>query len=128
MVTDVISDVGIAKSSTSGDGTAWGLASLGLGAALLLAAPITLVFNVILWRTDHSGLPVVPALLGAVLALLMMLGLACCGIVFGMTGRRIDRDYRQPSPLATAGLLASVAAMILWIIVGVDLLVILWSF
>ena len=55
MTIEEFSDVGVTKDSTSGDGTAWGLASLGLGAVALLAAPSTLVVNVLLWQSVHMG-------------------------------------------------------------------------
>jgi hypothetical protein len=123
-------DFGPPKGSpTSEDGAAWGLASLGLGAVTLLVAPITLVFNVLLWRAGSlSSLPKAPATGGAVLGLLVMLGLACASIAFGMRGRRIDRDHRRASPLSLAGILVGVVAIFLWLIVGIDLLAILSSF
>jgi hypothetical protein len=129
MITDEYSDVGVSKNSTSGDGATWGLASLGLGAVVLLAAPITLVFNVLLWRSNPSAdLPIVPAILGAALGLLVMLGLARCSIMFGMKGRRIDREDRRSSPLAAEGILVGAAATIVWTMVGIDLFAILSSF
>ncbi len=126
MITDEFSDVGVPKSLKSGDGAAWGLASLGIGAVVLLAAPVTLIFNVLLWRSNSLGdLPKGSAIFGAALGLLVMLGLAFCGLVFGMKGRRIDREDRHSSPLASAGVLVGAAATILWIIVGIDLFAIL---
>ena len=123
-------DFGPAKGpATIEDGAAWGLASLGLGAVTLLVAPITLVFNVLLWRAGSLGdLPKGPATFGAFLGLLMMLGLACASVAFGMRGRRIDRDHRRTSPLSLAGILVGVAAILLWLIVGIDLLAILSVF
>ncbi len=126
MATDVFATVGIAKSYESRDAFEWGLASLGLGAVTLLAAPVTLVFNVLLWRSGLSGeIPKVPAILAAGLGMLMMLGLAGCGVVFGLRSRWLDGALQRPSPLASAGVLLGVAAMALWMIVGVDLLMIL---
>jgi hypothetical protein len=57
-----------------------------------------------------------------------MLGLACASIGFGMRGRRIDRDHRRASPLSLAGILVGIAAILLWLIVGLDLLAILSAF
>jgi hypothetical protein len=129
MATDVFADVGVAKSHEAGDAVAWGLASLGLGAVTLLAAPITLIFNVLLWQSGATGgIPKVPAILAATVGLLIMLGLAGCGTVFGLRGRQLDEDLQKPSPLASAGVLVSVAAMILWMIAGIDLLAILVPF
>jgi hypothetical protein len=128
LTVEEFSDVGVSKDSADGDGTAWGLASLALGAVVFLAAPTTLVFNVLLWKSGHAGVPVLLATLGASLGLLAMMGLACCGIAFGIRGRRIDRDHRRPSPLSTAGVLVGLAAAIVWIPVGIDLIMILSSF
>jgi len=41
-----VNGYGESKDPTAGAGDTWGLASLGLGAAVLLAAPITLISNV----------------------------------------------------------------------------------
>ena len=103
MATDVFATVGIAKSYESSDAVEWGLASLGLGAVTLLAAPITLVFNVLLWRSELAGgIPKVPAILAAGLGLVMMLGLAGCGVVFGLRGRWLDGALQRPSPTHTS--------------------------
>jgi hypothetical protein len=121
------SDVGSAKYVPVSDGMAWGLASLALGGVVLLAAPITLVFNVLLWQSAHSrGLPRQLAFPGAILGLLVMLVLARYGIVFGIRGRNLDRDHGRSAPLAVAGTLVCIAAIILWLIVGIDLLFILF--
>jgi hypothetical protein len=60
-----------------------------------------------------------------VLATIGMLGLAGCGLRFGLKGRRIDRGNREESPLPTAGVPLGAAAAIAWIIVGINLLFIL---
>jgi hypothetical protein len=128
MGAELLSDVGEAKGATTGDGAQWGLASLIIGAVLLLDASITLVFNTLLWRSGPSGLPLVPAFAGAVLGLLVVLCLAGFGIRLGVRGWRMAPDGRPPSPLVTAGVATGVAAMILWLVVGIDLIVILSSF
>jgi hypothetical protein len=85
MATDVFADVGAAKSYESGKAISWGLASLGLGAVTLLTAPVTLVFNVLLWRLGSAGgISKVQSIIAAVVGLLIMLGLAGSGIIFGM--------------------------------------------
>jgi hypothetical protein len=127
MAAESFSDVGSAKLIPEGDGVAWGLASLALSGVVLLAAPISLVFNVLLWQSEHSrGLPRKLALPAAILGLFVMLCLAGCGILFGIRGRDIDRDHGRPSPLALAGTLAGLAATIIWLIVSIDLIMILY--
>jgi hypothetical protein len=128
MVTELRSDVGDAKGAATGDGAQRGLASLIIGAVLVLDASITLVFNTLLWQAGPAGLPLVPAFAGAVVGLLVVLGLAAFGIGLGLMGRRRAPDNRPPSPLATAGVATGIAAMILWLVVGIDLIVILASF
>jgi apolipoprotein N-acyltransferase len=131
MTTDDAWGASASKISTSGDGAAFGLASLGLGATTLLAAAITMTFNGVLFLWHSVAIrdfPKAAAMVTAFLCVLMMLGLACCGVVFGRTGRRIDRDQSRQSPLATGGVLHSAAATLSWIIVGVDLILILSEF
>jgi hypothetical protein len=67
-------------------------------------------------------------MLNAVVCILVLLGLSCCAVVFGLKCRRPDRDWSRPSPLATAGILLGTAAMISWITVGINLIVILAAF
>lgn len=126
MAADGFEDIGPSKNAAPGDGDAWGLASLGLGGVAMLAAPITLVSNVLLWQSDRLGsLSRVPALLAAGVGVLVMLGLSSCSIAFGIRGHRIGRDHRRPPPLAMAGVLLGSAATIGWLIVGIDLFAIL---
>jgi len=130
MTTDAFSDVGVVKGSTEGsDGAVWGLASLWLGAVALLAVPVTLIFNLLLWFVGQQAPRSNPLLVGVifilmVLSVLIMLGLAGCGIAFGLKGRRVAHDNRQASPLALAGILVGGAAVIGWIIVSIDILMI----
>jgi di/tricarboxylate transporter len=127
MEADPLSEVGIAKNTTQADGFAWGLASISLGAVAQITATVTLVFNVVLWQADHVGnLPRHLAFPGACLGLLLMFGLAGCSIAFGIRGRDLDRWHRRSAPMALAGILLGVVATILWLIVGIDLLVILY--
>jgi hypothetical protein len=128
MSTDLLSDVGAAKGAATEEGTQWGLASLVIGGGLCLAAPITLVANILLWRAGPSGLPVGLALAAAVVGLLVVAGLAASGIAFGLRGWRATAGGGRPSPLATAGVLTGAAASVIWLIVGIDLIAILVSF
>lgn len=131
MTTEVVTDASAAKRSTSGDGATWGLASMALGATALLSAAATLVFNAVLflWHSvPPRDFPTLSAMVNAVLCILVMLGLSCCGVVFGMKGRGIDRDRSAPSPLATAGILLAASATVAWITVGINLISILSQF
>jgi hypothetical protein len=128
MAAGLLSDVGDAKGAAADDPAQWGLASLIIGAVLLLDASITLVFNTLLWRNGPSGLPIVPAFVGAVLGLLVVLGLVAFGIGLGVRGWRGTPADRRPSPLAIAGVATGATAIILWLVVGIDLIVILSSF
>ena len=99
-----------------------------IGAALNLAALTTLILNVILWQSGPRGMLRMSALVATVMGLLVVLSLAGFGIAAGLKGR--DRTFVDlpPSPLATAGVVTGSAAMILWFLIGIDLLVILTSF
>jgi hypothetical protein len=123
-----LADVGATKDVTAGERAQWGLASLMIGAVLVLAAPVASIFNVVFWRSGPSGLPKVPAFVGAVVGLGVILGLAGFGIAAGLKGRHRAPGELRPSPLATAGVVTGAAAMILWIVVAIDLLAILSSF
>jgi hypothetical protein len=128
MTTDSMFDIGLAKGLTASERAQWGLASLLIGAVLIVAALTTLIFNVILWKSGPSGIPRFTALIGTVIGLVAVLGLASFGIAAGLKGRNRTAFDFPPSPLATAGVVTGSAAMILWLITGIDLLMILASF
>jgi hypothetical protein len=124
-------DTSAPRSFTTGDGAPCGLASIALGAISLLTAAATLVFNAVLflWHSvSPRDFPRMWATVTAVVCILMMLALSCCGVLFGLKGLRTDRAQSRPSPLATAGVLLALAATIAWITVGIDLLLILSEF
>jgi hypothetical protein len=128
MSAELLSDVGDAKGAATQDRAQSGLASLIIGAVLLLKSSIALVFNTLLWRSGPGGLPIVPALIGAVLGLLIVLSLAVFGIALGLRGLAREHPGLPSSPLASAGVATGAAATMLWLIVGIDLLSILSSF
>jgi hypothetical protein len=125
MSTDHLIDIGMAKHETESERAQWGLASLLIGSVLIVAALITLIFNVMLWQSGPRGLPRLLALIGTLVGLLVVLYLAGFAIRAGLKGRNRPFAELPPSPLATAGVVTSSAAMILWLIVGIDLLMIL---
>jgi hypothetical protein len=66
MTSDDFSDIGSAKGMTAGERAQWGLASLLIGAVLILASLVALIFNVILWQSGPRGVPKVPDRVAAV--------------------------------------------------------------
>jgi hypothetical protein len=124
MNTDYLMDIGLAKDVSASERAQWGLASLLIGSVLILAALVTLIFNVMLWQSGHRTMPRFLALIGMVLGYLVVLGLGCFGIGAGLKGRRAPVVDLPPSPLATAGVVTGCAAMTLWLMIGFDLLVI----
>jgi hypothetical protein len=107
----------------SGHAAEWGLASLITGAVLFLAAPITLLLAVQVWRFADQTPKVVHlhawlARVGVVVVLL----LAVASVTFGAVGIRSATRCRQPAGLSVAGLLLSLAAFALWTITAIGLL------
>jgi hypothetical protein len=121
-------DIGFSKDVVGSERAQWGLASLLIGALSTLSALTTLIFNVILWQTGLGGLPKTTALVGTLIGLVVVLGLTGFGIAAGVKGRNQAHFDSHPSPLATAGFVTGCAAMILWLMVGIDLLMILAPF
>jgi hypothetical protein len=113
----------LAFTSTSRHAAELGLASLVMGGVLFLAAPITLLLAVQVWRFADQSPRVVQlhawlARFGVVIALLT----ATASIVFGTRGISSAARCRQPMGLSIAGLLLSVAAFGLWVITAIGLL------
>jgi hypothetical protein len=125
MTTDHWIDIGLAKDLTASERAQWGLASLVIGSVLILAALITLIFNVVLWQSSPRSIQRILVFPATVLGLLLVLSLSVFGIVAGLKGRQQTFIDLPPSPLATAGVATGFTALILWLIVGTDLLVIL---
>jgi hypothetical protein len=122
MTADDLWEVGAAKGVKAGECVRWGLLSLFNGAVSILGALIAAIVNVIFWRSPPSGLPDALASVGAVIGLVITLGLVGFGIAAGLKGRRATPDDSPRALLATAGVVLGTAAMLLWIIVGMDLL------
>jgi hypothetical protein len=126
MDADMFTEVGEAKGTVVVEGDVWGLASLGLGAVVLVCAPMALICNIMLWQSQRVGhLPRVLLLPCVGLGFLVMLSLACYAIALGRMGRRSNAETGSSSPLATAGVMLGMASALLWTIVGLDLLLIL---
>jgi hypothetical protein len=109
----------------------WGLASLLTGGVLLLMAPVTLIFNFLFWVSGSRVLAPSDmrlAFQGAMIALVVLLGLVLASLSCGVIGLYSAVTRRQPAGLAAAGILVNVAALVLWLIVGIDLVAILNAF
>jgi hypothetical protein len=109
-------------------GAEWGMASLITGSVLVLIAPITLLFNLWLWLGRQEAIPHEHrslAYTGAVIALAVIGVLALSSVIFGLRGLVGAFISRQPAGLPLAGVCMSLAAVVLWLIVGVDLIMIL---
>jgi hypothetical protein len=109
----------------------WGLASLIMGGVLALMAPMTLVFNLILWLNfDRAIEPSLRTLARqGGMAAVAGIGLLCLlSVGFGIKGWRSAVATGQPAGLGVAGTLVSLMATLAWVIVGGDLLMILGTF
>jgi hypothetical protein len=121
-------DVGVPKGPrASGDGTAWSLASLWLGAVALLTAPVMMIYLLLAWnfgpkRALRMDAPDEMAFaILSVLWTVVMLGFAVRGIAFGLKGR-IDHGNHEQHPMASAGILMGAMAVAGWVIVGIAVL------
>src|SRR5262245_14280849 len=64
----------------------WGLASLLIGCTVLMAACVTLVFNVLLFRGGPAGIPTDLAFAGGLIGALVVSALGLAGLLFGVVG------------------------------------------
>lgn len=111
-------------------GFEWGLASTIIGATMVIAGPMSLVFCLIFWTTGNydqrlSYGDLEKAQVAGVVVSVGALSLCITSVFFGMRGLGHARRARQPVALPLTGLLLSISAFVLWIIVSVDLLMIL---
>jgi hypothetical protein len=106
----------------------WGLASLLMGCFLALGAPVTLIFNVMILVAGQRAIP--PQFAGllfwiGILATVILVVSCLLAFSFGVKAARSASATGHPAGLATAGILASLLALGLWIFVGIDLIMIL---
>jgi hypothetical protein len=128
MTTDYLWEVGAAKGAKAGERVQWGLMSVINGAVSILGGLIAAIVNVNFWRSPPPGLPNAAAFIGAVVGLIITLGVVGFGIAAGLKARRATTDDSYSALMATAGVVIGGAAMLLWIVVGIDLLASLSSF
>lgn len=116
-------DVGC-KPDSAGSGH-WSVAALAVGCALLVMVPIALLFTMYYGvNTDSymNGETRVLALASSIMALMIILGLAVMNVVAATFGLRESRLTGRGGGLALMALLASIAAMALWIDVSIHLM------
>jgi hypothetical protein len=105
----------------------WGLASLLLGVALMVMAPVTLLVSLLLWTggrpvpEDFRGL----AVMGGLAALGALVALGVASLAFGVRALVVAGRTGRPTGLAWGGALASAVALVLWLVVGTDLVMVL---
>jgi len=92
---------------------------------------VLLISNILIFldagqRLDPTSLEL--ANIAAIVGIPCFIVLCICSIVFAIRGLRGARRYDMPMAIPAAGLLLSIAALILWLVVGVDLIAILQSF
>jgi hypothetical protein len=106
-------------------GAQWGLASLLVGGLLVPTAGIALVAVILMASIgpSHLGMDqtsITLATYGAGITTLLLLGLGVCGIVFASIGLSRARRDNQTSALPLAGLLASIAGLLMILMVALD--------
>jgi uncharacterized membrane protein len=111
----------------------WGLASLLMGGILSILALITLLLNLTFWLGSRHGPVLAPADMhlaykGVIAALALIALLCLLSLIFGIKAWRSARTNYQPAGLGVAGTLISVLALLLWVIVGADLIMIFETF
>jgi hypothetical protein len=105
----------------------WGLASVMTAGVLALMATTTLLFNVWYWNAQRrlSARELHWAQIGASVGL-GVVGVACLlALLFGIVSLASAGYRRQPKALGVAGIVLSLLALLIWIIVGIDLLAVL---
>jgi hypothetical protein len=106
----------------------WGLASVLIGCTLLLAACVTLVFNVLLFRGGPAGIPTALAFAGGLIGTLVVSALGLASLLFGIRGWQLAYAARSTPVLPVAGAAVSFAGLVAWLIAAIDLMMILHSF
>jgi hypothetical protein len=111
-----------------GSGPQWGLASLVIGSVIFLASPVLLAFNTIFAHSGRYGVPMGLAWTASMIGWSALLILAGVNIWFGILGWRLARRDNQPVAFGVAGTLMAGAAVLGWLIAGIDLILVLASF
>jgi hypothetical protein len=108
-----------------GSSAQWGLASLLIRSVVFMASPVLLVFNTIFSRQGRYGVPMGLAWTASMIGVAAILAMGVASIVFGTRGWLIAGRERQCPALAVAGTFMSIAAVVSWLIVSIDLIIVL---
>jgi hypothetical protein len=108
-----------------GAGAQWGLASLAIGSVVFIASPVMLIFNSIFSHQGRYGVPMGLAWTASMIGVATILAIGIASIVFGSRGWLIAGRERQCPALAVAGTFMSIAAVVSWLIVSVELIIVL---
>jgi hypothetical protein len=109
-----------------GSGAQWGFASLMIGSVVFVASPVLLVFNTIFMGVRHQ-VPIGLAWVASLIGIVTILAIAITSIVFGTRGWLIANREQECGALPVTGTFMSIAAVVSWLIVSIDLIVILAS-
>jgi hypothetical protein len=114
-------------------GAEHGLASLLLGVTVALLAPLTLLVNILMAVHGPRGLRMGPgevtlAIVGFVIAIIIVLVLGVVGLLLGAIGLVAARREGQPSALPLAGLLLNLVGLFLFLIASLDAVFVLVMF
>ncbi|HZZ74085.1 MAG TPA: hypothetical protein VFE24_17665 [Pirellulales bacterium] len=114
-------------SASIGSSLQWGFVSLVIGSVIFMASPVLLLFNTILAHGGRFGIPMGLAWTASMIGLTAILAVAIASLVFGILAWSRSRREQQCVALPVGSVLMNVAALISWIIAGVDLIVVLAS-
>jgi hypothetical protein len=103
----------------------WGLASVLIGALLVLGSPVLLIVNILMAAFGPSALgmnlgAIRLATIGFVAVLGLLLALGVMGVVFGVYSLVAARPRGQSIALGLTGLLICVVGLVMLIVVGID--------
>src|SRR5262245_42090982 len=97
----------------------WGLASLLIGCALLVAACVVLVFNVLLFRGGPAGIPTGLAFAGGLIGTLVVSALGLASLLFGIRASQQAYAAGSSPALGVAGVVTSFAGLLVWLIAAI---------
>jgi hypothetical protein len=106
----------------------WGLASLLIGCTLLIAGCVVLAFNVLLFRGGPAGIPASLAFAGGLIGTMVVAALGLASLLFGARSWQQAYGVGSSPALGVAGVAASFAGLVTWLIAAIDLIMILYSF
>jgi hypothetical protein len=106
----------------------WGLASLLIGCTLLIAGCVVLGFNVLLFRGGPAGIPALLAFAGGLIGTVVVTTLGLASVLFGLRSWQQAYAVGSCPAFGVAGVGASIAGLVTWLIASIDLIMILYSF